>query len=164
MWTIFKVFIEFVTILLQFYVLVFWPWSMWDLSSLTRDWTCTPCIGRRSLNPCTAREVPRLRVILKITPRDFEVLWVIQSFYRSFHLTFSSSRERLSIRLISYYSLTGFRKANKEEFLFKGLQNVPSLKVEWCLISGSETYFRGKHAESWNLLKWLQATIWWEAK
>ena len=33
MWTIFKVFIEFVTILLLFYVLVFWPRGMWDLSS-----------------------------------------------------------------------------------------------------------------------------------
>ena len=31
MWTIFKVFIEFVTILLLFYVLVFWPQGMWDL-------------------------------------------------------------------------------------------------------------------------------------
>ena len=29
MWTIFKVFTEFVTILLVFYV--FWPQSMWDL-------------------------------------------------------------------------------------------------------------------------------------
>ena len=33
----FKVFIEFVTVLLLSYVLVFWPRSMWDLSSLTRD-------------------------------------------------------------------------------------------------------------------------------
>ena len=33
MWTIFKVFIEFVTILLWFYVLVFWLQVMWDLSS-----------------------------------------------------------------------------------------------------------------------------------
>ena len=57
-WTIFKVFIEFVTILLLFYVLGFWPWGMWDLSSQTRDWTCTPCIGRRSLNHWTARQVP----------------------------------------------------------------------------------------------------------
>ena len=38
-WAIFKVFIEFVTILLLFYVLVFWPHGMWDLSSLTRDGT-----------------------------------------------------------------------------------------------------------------------------
>ena len=33
MWTIFKVFIEFVTVLLLFYVLVFWPRGVWDLNS-----------------------------------------------------------------------------------------------------------------------------------
>ena len=60
MWTIFKVFIEFVTILLLFYVLVFWSQGMWDLSSPTRDRTHTPCIGRQSLNHWTAREVPSL--------------------------------------------------------------------------------------------------------
>ena len=32
---------------------------MWDLNSLTGDGTCTLCIGRWSLNPWTAREVPR---------------------------------------------------------------------------------------------------------
>ena len=31
---------------------------MWDLSSLTRVRTRTPCIGRRSLNHWTTREVP----------------------------------------------------------------------------------------------------------
>ena len=36
-WTIFKVFIEFVAILLLFYVLVFWPQGMWDLSFPTRN-------------------------------------------------------------------------------------------------------------------------------
>ena len=41
-----KVFIEFVTALLLFYVMVLWPRGMWDLSSLTRDQTHTPCIGR----------------------------------------------------------------------------------------------------------------------
>ena len=46
MWIIFKVFIEFITILLLFYVLVFWPQGMWDLSSQTRDQTCTPSIRR----------------------------------------------------------------------------------------------------------------------
>ena len=61
MWTSFKVFIEFVTTLLLSYVLdflFFWPQGMWDLRSLTRDRTCTLCIGRRSLNHWTAREVP----------------------------------------------------------------------------------------------------------
>ena len=34
----------------------FWLRGMWDLSSPTRDWTRTPCIGRQSLNHWTARE------------------------------------------------------------------------------------------------------------
>ena len=40
MWTILKVFIEFVPVLLLSYVLVFWPQGIWDLNSLTRDQTC----------------------------------------------------------------------------------------------------------------------------
>ena len=36
MWTVFKVFIEFFTILLRFHVLVFWPQSTWDLGFPTR--------------------------------------------------------------------------------------------------------------------------------
>ena len=47
-----KVFVEFVTILLLFYV--FWPRGMWGLSSPTRDRACIPCAGR-----WTARGVPR---------------------------------------------------------------------------------------------------------
>ena len=33
----FKVFIEFVIVLLLFHILVFWPLGMWVLSFLTRD-------------------------------------------------------------------------------------------------------------------------------
>ena len=44
--TNFKVFIEFVTILLLFYVLVFWPWGMWDLRSPKKDWTRTPRVEK----------------------------------------------------------------------------------------------------------------------
>ena len=47
----FKVFIESVTILLLFYVLVFWPQDMWDLGSLTRDQTCTPALEGEVLTP-----------------------------------------------------------------------------------------------------------------
>ena len=53
----FRVFIELVTTLLLFYISVFWPWGMWDLSSITRDWTCAPCFGRQNLNHWTIREV-----------------------------------------------------------------------------------------------------------
>ena len=50
MWTTFKVFIEFVTVLLLFYVLgFFWPWGTQDLSSATRDRTHTPFIEGRVL-------------------------------------------------------------------------------------------------------------------
>ena len=38
----FKAFVEFVTILFLFYVLVFWPQGIWELSSPTRDPTHTP--------------------------------------------------------------------------------------------------------------------------
>ena len=69
MWTVFKVFIELVIILLLFYVLfcfVFRPWGMWDLSSPTRDRTL--CIRRRSLNHWTIREVPLPEGFLSSTP------------------------------------------------------------------------------------------------
>ena len=56
-WIISKVFIEFVTSLL-FHISVFWPWGVWNLSSLTRGWTCIPCIWRWNLNHWTTREVP----------------------------------------------------------------------------------------------------------
>ena len=57
MWTIVKVFTKFITILLLFYILVFWPPGMYNLSSLTRDWTHKPCSRRRILNHWITREV-----------------------------------------------------------------------------------------------------------
>ena len=47
----------------------FWPWGMWDPSSLTRGGTHSPCTGRRSLNHWTRREVSGY-ALLKI-PADF---------------------------------------------------------------------------------------------
>ena len=57
-----EVSIEFVTILLLFHVLFFWPHGMQDLSSLTRYGTCTPCIGRLSLNHLIIKEVPIMQL------------------------------------------------------------------------------------------------------
>ena len=51
-------FMEFVTHCSYFMFWFFWPWGMWGLSSLTRNWTCTPCIGSWSPNHWIAREVP----------------------------------------------------------------------------------------------------------
>ena len=58
----FLIYIELATILPLFYVLVFWPWRMWDLNSPTRDWTHMPCIGGWSLNHWTTREVPHVTI------------------------------------------------------------------------------------------------------
>ena len=46
------------TIWLLFYVLVFWPGGMWDLSSWIRNQTHTPFTGRQSVNHWTTKEVP----------------------------------------------------------------------------------------------------------
>ena len=61
-----KAFVEFVTILLLFYVLVSWSGSLWDPSSLTRDQTHTPCPERRSLNHWSASKVPTLQFFKEI--------------------------------------------------------------------------------------------------
>ena len=59
--TILKVFI--VTTLFLFYVSggFFLPLGMWDLGSLTRDWTCTPTLKGEVLNHWTTREVPQIK-------------------------------------------------------------------------------------------------------
>ena len=49
MCSILKVFIEFVKILLLFYILFFWSRGMWNFSSLARNQTHTPYIGRQIL-------------------------------------------------------------------------------------------------------------------
>ena len=53
-----RVFTESVTILLLFYVLVFQPWDMWDLNSLTRDQAHTLSIRRRRLNHWPTGKIP----------------------------------------------------------------------------------------------------------
>ena len=51
MWTLFKVFIEFVTILFLVYVLVFWPWGMWDVSSPSEVKPEPPALEGQVLTP-----------------------------------------------------------------------------------------------------------------
>ena len=56
-WNFLKSLIEFVTLLLLFYVLDFWSQAMWDLSSPTRGGSCAFCIGMQSLKHWIIREV-----------------------------------------------------------------------------------------------------------
>ena len=43
--------ILFVTILCLFYVLIFWPPGLWNLSSLTKDKTSTPLLWKAKSQP-----------------------------------------------------------------------------------------------------------------
>ena len=63
MWTIFKVVIELVIELFLFYVLVFWPRGMCNLSSPARAEIHTFCVRRQSLNNWIAREVQTVNLL-----------------------------------------------------------------------------------------------------
>ena len=76
MWTIFKVFIELVTILLLFPALVFWTQGIWDPSSPTMDQTCPPCVGR--FNHWTARKVLTFFFFLMLLSLNTEQLTLWQ--------------------------------------------------------------------------------------
>ena len=80
MWTIFKVFVEFVTILFLLYVSVFQPQGMWDHSSPTRDQTCSLCTGSWRPNHWTAREVPQYIILTGFLERSFWLPRVLNPF------------------------------------------------------------------------------------
>ena len=67
--------------MLLFYVLVFWPQGMWNLSSPTRDQTHIACFGRRSLSHWTTRWVRlfffSLIYLIFLRPRFFLTLIVL---------------------------------------------------------------------------------------
>ena len=62
----FEIFIEFITILLLFYVLVFWLQGLWDLNFPTRDRSCTPALEGDVLTtgPAPPGEVPNFISLL----------------------------------------------------------------------------------------------------
>ena len=49
-----------------------WPWAMWDLNSLTRDWIYTACTRKQSPNHWTTRKAPS-PIFLKL-PFEYAVL------------------------------------------------------------------------------------------
>ena len=58
MWAILKLFVEFVTILLLFYVLVFWPQGMWDLGSQLAVKLAPPALEGKVLTTGPPEESP----------------------------------------------------------------------------------------------------------
>ena len=90
MWTIFKVFIEFITRLLPFHGLAFWPQGMWDLHFPTRDWAYILCSSVQFSS--VAQSCPTLRLF--VTP------WIAA---RQASLSIANSRS--SLRLTSIESV-----------------------------------------------------------
>ena len=83
-------------------VLTYWPWGMWDLGFLTRDWTPTPCIGKWSLSHWAAQEVPKdhfkgSSTAFRIKPDTLTLssrpssLWTLFSSITSHHVTTATS-------------------------------------------------------------------------
>ena len=71
MWTIFKVFIEFVTVLLLFYVSVFWPRGMWDPKLLSCVWLFAApwtAAGQASLSFAISQSLIKLMSIESVMP------------------------------------------------------------------------------------------------
>lgn len=73
MWVIFKVFMESVTTLLLFYVLFFWPWSMWHLSRLTRESNPQPLLWKQSLKHWITMDTCKMSSLPNTFPQI--ILW-----------------------------------------------------------------------------------------
>ena len=90
MWTIFKVSIQFVTILLLFYVLVFWLRGMWDLSSLKSEVKVK--VAQSCLTLCD--------------PMDYTVHGILQARILEW-VAFPFSRDRIQVSHIAGGLFTG---------------------------------------------------------
>ena len=71
------------------------PHGTWDLSSLTRDHTCTPTLEALSLNPWTARDVPILAIFKYMVQRHQIYSYVMQPSPPSVTTSFSSSPKQI---------------------------------------------------------------------
>ena len=87
MWTIFQVFIEFVTLLRLFYAWVLWPRGMWDLSYPTTNRRHSPCSGRWSLNHWITREIPENFFLNYFSYRVFGLSFKNYPFHRKTYIT-----------------------------------------------------------------------------
>ena len=102
MWTVFKIFIEFVIILLLFYVLVFWARGMWDWSSLTRNQTCTPCIGWQNFNHWATREVPLWVLFIVSAHVHTQSLSPVGTHFMPLNFPGTSGPSRLHVEIIPW--------------------------------------------------------------
>ena len=133
--------------MLLFYVLAFWPWGMWDLTSPTRDCTHTPCIRRWSLNHWTIRGTPALflRSWLKISEKPSLKVYLLLSYLFFF---FSIAFAQLGI--IVFKLLTACKRTSTVCCVLESLKlyselyesplGILSMRVTWFNL-----YFKKSH-------------------
>ena len=112
-----KVFIKCVTVLLLFHVLVFWLWSMWDLSSPTRDGTHTPCTGSQSLNHWTTRK--SLFLFFYSFPRNYNMCHIFLPFHTGLKLNIQKAKIMASSPITSW-QIDGETMETVTGFIFLG--------------------------------------------
>ena len=158
MCTFFFLSLEFVIILLLFYVLVFWAPGMWDLSSLIRDWNHIPWAERRSLNHWTTREV--------LWTMDFKNhiachnsfkhnCWTIVGHLR---VPWTARRSNQSIlkKISPEYSLEGLMLKLKLQYFGHLLWRTDSLEKTLMLAK-----IEGRRRRGWQRMRWLDGIIHW---
>ena len=106
-------FIGFVTILLLFYVLLFWPRGMWGLSSPTRDWTHTPALVGEVL---TSRLPGSPYSTLKILPSDFFCKF-------SFYINTEVFHNQLESCFFFFKKVENFQEGRRKKVLFPEQQS-----------------------------------------
>ena len=86
------------------------PWSMWDLSSSTKDRICIPCISWRVPKNWTTRKVPPMLTLmgknnsLSSYPQNINIDIDIYTYTLITHLT--SLRNNFQVNLLSFQSNT----------------------------------------------------------
>ena len=158
MCTFFFLSLEFVIILLLFYVLVFWAPGMWDLSSLIRDWNHIPWAERRSLSHWTTREV--------LWTMDFKNhiachnlfkhnCWTIVGHLR---VPWTARRSNQSIlkKISPEYSLEGLMLKLKLQYFGRLLWRTDSLEKTLMLAK-----IEGRRKRGWQRMRWLDGIIHW---
>ena len=111
---------------------------MWDLGSLIRDWICTPCVGRWSLNHWTTREVPHTQSFDLNPPLSIQTwdlgIWaahplgkLVSSLFTSVPLSCSLLSLMLSLGSADSHSKGPSKRLMSQFYLF------PFLFLPYCL-------------------------------
>ena len=147
-------------------------WGMWDLSSLTRDWTYVPCISKWILNHWITREVWVSGLMFKLVIHfvnsfnlsyilfscykffaSIQILpWCYKKFFRCFHTTHCAAwfKKHLKDKTVFYLESGGC-------YSIKQLHGAAYAESKWLWL----LIWEGASEKSWGWLS-LQVVSWWD--